>query len=146
VDRWNRRLATGRHMLWSPTIRAAPLAGTPWLDMFCPGCGMSRAIDLRTIAQAFRTQTGLCRYSNRSLFTGANSAGKKFGEARDRGGIFGDASRFLATETMLSRVSGGKPRNVKDYSDGARKSKLRRNAWLSWQDSNPQASDYGGIR
>jgi hypothetical protein len=39
VDRWNRRLATGRDMLWSPTIRAALLAGTPWLDVFCPGCG-----------------------------------------------------------------------------------------------------------
>ena len=24
-------------MLWSPTIRAALLAGTPWLDIFCPG-------------------------------------------------------------------------------------------------------------
>jgi hypothetical protein len=37
VDRWNRRLA----MLWSPTIRAALVAGTPWLDVFCPGCGTS---------------------------------------------------------------------------------------------------------
>jgi hypothetical protein len=26
-------------MPWSPTIRAALLAGTPWLDVFCPGCG-----------------------------------------------------------------------------------------------------------
>jgi hypothetical protein len=49
VDRWNRRLATGRDMLWSPTIRAALIAGTPWLDVFCPGCGTSRAIDLRTL-------------------------------------------------------------------------------------------------
>jgi hypothetical protein len=49
VDRWNRRLATGRDMLWAPTIRAALLAETPWLDVFCPGCGSSRAIDLRTI-------------------------------------------------------------------------------------------------
>jgi hypothetical protein len=95
-------------MLWSPTIRAALLAGTPWLDMFCPGCGTSQAIDLRTIAQAFRTRIGLCRHSNRSLFAGANSAGKKFGEARDWAAFFGDASRFLATETVLSRVSGSK--------------------------------------
>ena len=49
VDRWNWRLATGRDMLWSPTIRAALLAGPPWLDVFCPGCGTSRAIDLRTL-------------------------------------------------------------------------------------------------
>ena len=46
IDRWNRRLATGRDMLWSPTIRAALIAGTPWLDVFCPGCGTGRAIDL----------------------------------------------------------------------------------------------------
>jgi hypothetical protein len=39
----------GRDMLWSPAIRAALLAGTPWLDVFCPGCGTSRAIDLRTL-------------------------------------------------------------------------------------------------
>jgi hypothetical protein len=37
VDRWNWRLATGRDMLWSPTIRAAMLAGTPWLDVILPG-------------------------------------------------------------------------------------------------------------
>jgi hypothetical protein len=49
VDRWNRRLATGRDMLWSPTIRAALLAGTPWLDVFCPVCRTSRAIDLRAL-------------------------------------------------------------------------------------------------
>jgi hypothetical protein len=49
VDRWNRRLATRRDMLWSPTIKAALLAGTPWLNVFCPGCGTSRAIDLRTV-------------------------------------------------------------------------------------------------
>ena len=36
-------------MLSSPTIRAAMLAGTPWLDVFCPCCGTSSAIDLRTI-------------------------------------------------------------------------------------------------
>jgi hypothetical protein len=49
VDRWNDQLAAGGDMLWSPMIRAAMLADTPWLDVFCPGCGTSRAIDLRTI-------------------------------------------------------------------------------------------------
>jgi hypothetical protein len=49
VDRWNRRLATGGDMLWAPTLRPALLAETPWLDVFCPGCGTSRAIDLRTL-------------------------------------------------------------------------------------------------
>jgi hypothetical protein len=49
VDRWNEQLALGRDMLWSPTIRAALLAHMPWLDVFCPGCGTSRALDLRTL-------------------------------------------------------------------------------------------------
>jgi hypothetical protein len=49
IQRWNDQLSRGRDMLWSPTIRAALLAGTPWLDVFCPNCGTSRAIDLRTI-------------------------------------------------------------------------------------------------
>jgi hypothetical protein len=30
-----RRLTAGRDMLWSPTIRAALIAGTPWLEVFC---------------------------------------------------------------------------------------------------------------
>jgi hypothetical protein len=43
-----------------------------------------------------------------SLSPHAKSAGKKFGEARDRGGIFGDTGRFRATETALAGASGGK--------------------------------------
>ena len=39
VERWNDQLAASRDMLWSPTIRAALIAETPWLDVFCPGCG-----------------------------------------------------------------------------------------------------------
>ena len=35
--------------LWSPTIRCAVVAGTPWLDVYCPGCRTSRAIDIRTL-------------------------------------------------------------------------------------------------
>ena len=49
IDRWNEQLAASRDMRWSPTIRAALIAGTPWLDVFCPGCGTSRAIDLRKV-------------------------------------------------------------------------------------------------
>ncbi len=44
VERWN----TERSPLWSPTIRCAITAGTPWLDIYCPGCRTSRAIDIRT--------------------------------------------------------------------------------------------------
>jgi hypothetical protein len=49
IQRWNEQLTLSRDMLWSPTIRAALLAGTPWLDVICPGCGTSRAIDLRKV-------------------------------------------------------------------------------------------------
>jgi hypothetical protein len=49
IERWNEKLVASRDMLWSPTIRAALIAGTPWLDVFCPGCGTSRAIDLRKV-------------------------------------------------------------------------------------------------
>jgi hypothetical protein len=49
IERWNQQLVASRDMLWSPTIRAALIAGTPWLDVFCPGCGTSRAIDLRKV-------------------------------------------------------------------------------------------------
>jgi hypothetical protein len=49
IERWNEQLVASRDMLWSPTIRAALIAGTPWLDVFCPGCATSRAIDLRNV-------------------------------------------------------------------------------------------------
>jgi hypothetical protein len=45
VERWNAE----RSPLWSPTIRCAIVAGTPWLDVYCPGCRTSRAIDIRTL-------------------------------------------------------------------------------------------------
>jgi hypothetical protein len=41
VERWNRELATGRDMWWSPTIRAALVAGTPWLDVIAPAAARS---------------------------------------------------------------------------------------------------------
>jgi hypothetical protein len=87
-------------------------------------------------AAAFRIQTGLCRHSNQSLLASGNSAGKEFGKARDRGGIFRDTVRFRAAETALSRVSASKAAEVKGYSDRSRKPELRRTAWWSWQDSN----------
>ena len=55
-----------------------------------------------------QTRTGLCQHSNQSLSPHAKSGGKKFGEARDRGGVFRDIGRFRAAETVLSRVSGAK--------------------------------------
>jgi hypothetical protein len=49
VERFNAAIAAGRGALWSPTIRCAILAGTPWLDVHCPGCRTSRAIDIRKL-------------------------------------------------------------------------------------------------
>jgi Transposase IS66 family len=49
IERWNEQPAARRDMLWSPTIRAALIAGTPWLEVFCPGSGTSRVIDLRKV-------------------------------------------------------------------------------------------------
>jgi hypothetical protein len=49
VEQWNHALAAGRGELWSPTIRAAVLAGMPWLDVYCPGCRTGRALDIRTL-------------------------------------------------------------------------------------------------
>jgi hypothetical protein len=45
VERWNAE----RTPLWSPTIGCAITAGTPWLDIYCPGCRTNRAIDIRTL-------------------------------------------------------------------------------------------------
>jgi hypothetical protein len=49
VDCWNRHIRMGRDVWWSPTIRCAIVAGMPWLDVYCPGCRTSRAIDIRII-------------------------------------------------------------------------------------------------
>jgi hypothetical protein len=49
VEPWNKAIAAGRDMWWSPTIRAAIVAGMPWLDIYCPGCRTRRSLDLRTI-------------------------------------------------------------------------------------------------
>jgi hypothetical protein len=56
-------------------------------------------------ATPFQTRTYLCRKSNRSLSVPPIPAGKRFGEARDRAGIFGEDRLFRATETGISRVS-----------------------------------------
>ena len=64
IRRWNDQLALGRDMLWSPTIRAALIAGTPWFDVHCPGCNTSRAT-LTTIRRASSfVRTFACRTSS----------------------------------------------------------------------------------
>jgi hypothetical protein len=63
VQRWNEQLALGRDMLWSPTIGAALLAGTPWLSK---GAGFLFSIRSRraatTIPGAERIKTSVGRF------------------------------------------------------------------------------------
>jgi hypothetical protein len=49
VEQWNTVIAAGQGTMWSPTIRAAILAGMPWLDVYCPGGCTSRTIDIRAL-------------------------------------------------------------------------------------------------
>jgi hypothetical protein len=79
-----------------------------------------------------------CRHSNQSLFAIGIFAGKRFREARDCAGGFGDTRRFRATETASFRVSAG------EAAESQRLFRPRQKS--SWQDSNRGASDYGNIR
>ena len=37
VERWNAAVADDRDVWWSPTIRAAIVAGMPWANVYCLG-------------------------------------------------------------------------------------------------------------
>jgi hypothetical protein len=49
VEVWNSRLAAGRELFYSPTIRAAILARTPILTFVCPACQVTGSVDLRRL-------------------------------------------------------------------------------------------------
>jgi hypothetical protein len=49
VERWQAEIKPGGFFWWSPTLQCAVFAGMPWLDVYCPGCRISRAIDIRKI-------------------------------------------------------------------------------------------------
>ena len=49
VDIWNSRVAGGRELFLSPTIRAAILARKPYLKFYCPACHVTGHVDLRKI-------------------------------------------------------------------------------------------------
>jgi hypothetical protein len=49
VNIWNSRLAAGRELFLSPTIRAAILARKPYLKFYCPACHVTGRVDLRKI-------------------------------------------------------------------------------------------------
>jgi hypothetical protein len=58
VERWNAE----RSLLWSPTIRCAVIAGTPWLDVYCPGCRTKagRLISARSTGTRKHQSAALC--------------------------------------------------------------------------------------
>jgi hypothetical protein len=49
IQRWNDQLSRGRDMLCRQRSGPRCSLERPGLDVFCPGCGTSRAIDLRTL-------------------------------------------------------------------------------------------------
>ncbi|NVO12400.1 MAG: hypothetical protein HXX10_00020 [Rhodoplanes sp.] len=49
VGRWNAGLASDELPLWSPSLRAALLAGMPFLEVLCPACVTIGAVDLRRV-------------------------------------------------------------------------------------------------
>jgi hypothetical protein len=49
IEGWNARLAAGSPVMFSPTMRAAMIAGYRWLTVSCPGCGMVSDVDLSTV-------------------------------------------------------------------------------------------------
>jgi hypothetical protein len=86
-------LAAGSDMWWSPTIRAALVAGMPWLDVHCPGCGTIRALDIPTVDRhplASRAGAAVLVVSGRGanaadrwIARAAASGGRKVHDARD---------------------------------------------------------------
>jgi len=72
VGRWNAE----RSPLWSPTIRCAIAAGTPWLDIHCPGCRTGRALDIRALDRHPLASVG-------SLVLGLRCSWCREGEAGD---------------------------------------------------------------
>jgi hypothetical protein len=49
VALWNAGLAGDELPMWSPNLRAAVLAGMPFLDVLCPACVTIGAVDLRRV-------------------------------------------------------------------------------------------------
>jgi hypothetical protein len=49
VEVLNSRLAAGRELLFTPTIRAAVMARTPMLTFSCPACRVTGTVDLRKL-------------------------------------------------------------------------------------------------
>jgi hypothetical protein len=62
---WNAR--KGKELWYSPTIRAAVLAGQPWLTFYCPACQQVGEVDLRTYANIAPTPHAQVHFSTKEL-------------------------------------------------------------------------------
>jgi hypothetical protein len=69
-------------MLWSPTIRAALLAGMPWLDVFCSGCGTRSAISLRAVDRHSLGSVGTLVLGLRLMVSGLGADAEADGAVR----------------------------------------------------------------
>jgi hypothetical protein len=49
IERWNHELVASDLPLWSPSIRAALIAGMPWLEVLCPACATVGVVNLSVI-------------------------------------------------------------------------------------------------
>jgi len=128
VIRWNNELAAGRDMWWSPTIRAAVIAGMPWLDVHCPGCRTSRALDIRTVDRHPLASVGSLVLGLRCSWCrgwAPNANGQlrgSFGFSGSKSRIWGDGllphlhrwgpRRYLSTACGASSRSRGRARNA----------------------------------
>jgi hypothetical protein len=74
---------------------------------------------------------------------GHTAARKRFGEARDLGGIFGVTSRFRATETRLHRVSSGKAAKSSRLLRRPHESGFARDCVVGLVGLKPQPTGYG---
>ena len=106
---------------------AAMLAGTPWLDVFCPGCGTSRAIDLRTLDRHPLASVGTLVLDLRVLMLSRVSADAEAtrlvrsaaSEAGRRCGALTPAFPWLTafTQETRARTALGLDRNANSGSD-----------------------------
>jgi hypothetical protein len=84
-------------------------------------------------APSFRTRTGLCRHRT-GLCPGPGSPpGKSLARPETGAPILAKTADFGRQRPRSPASPPAKPRKVKDYSDGARKPKLRRSAWWRMQ-------------
>jgi hypothetical protein len=100
---------TSHCQLWrklaSRAVSAGP-AGSPLSGVKLPHRDGPRVCSRALSKPTLQTRTRLCRQSNRSLSAQRIPAGKKFGEARDQAGIFGEVPAVMWLEFRAAQSPG----------------------------------------